>query len=137
MDFYVYRYRERKETSLSLYAGWSEYPGFLSNDAGYITGCTDGQKIAASEGFVILPRGESVVGLEAGCFAGLEDVVTEIFIPANIREIKAGAIDCLPNLFYIEVDAANPVYKSQFGCLYAKDSGELILTPMAQQDISP
>lgn len=60
--------------SLVLYVGWMEFPGFLSNDLGHITGCTGGAETVL-EGFLCIPTHESCVGIEKGAFAGVENSI--------------------------------------------------------------
>lgn len=111
-------------TALTLYAGWREFPGFISNDLGHITGCT-GSMEAVQDGFLCLPHYENCTGIESGAFDGMEDGLFEIFIPANITYIEEGSFDSLDNLMYIEVSKDNPVYYSESGVLYYADGTEM------------
>lgn len=109
--------------SLALYAGWSEFPGFLSNDLGHITGCTGGTE-AVLEGFLCIPDHESCTGIERGAFDGMEEEILEIYIPAGVTYIEDGVFDRLGRLMYIEVSGENPAYYSEKGILYYRDGGE-------------
>lgn len=111
-------------TALTLYAGWKEFPGFISNDLGYITSCS-GSTEAVQDGFLCLPHYENCLGIVGGAFSGMEDGIFEIFIPANITYIEEGAFDGLDNLMYIEVSKDNPAYYSESGVLYYADGTEM------------
>ncbi len=106
--------------SLNLYAGWKEFPGFMSNDLGHIVGCT-GSIEAVFDGFLCIPGYENCVGIEKGAFDGMEEDVFELYIPANITYIEEGAFDNLTNLMFIEASGDNPVFYSEKGILYYND----------------
>lgn len=110
------------ETSLTLYAGWTDFPGFICDSQGYITGTT---QLEIRDGFLILPSDSGCTGIRRGAFSGLSDV-TEIYIPEGITCIEPGAFGGMEQLFYIEVSPENPVYKSVNGILYLK-TGEKVL----------
>ena len=112
---------------LELYAGWRELEGFVSDDEGHILACTSG--LAVVDGLLALPGIPACTGIEAGALADVADQITEIFIPANIRYIAPGALDGLPNLMYIEVEAGNPDYYSENGILYTA-GGEIVGCPV-------
>lgn len=114
-----------KAESVELYAGWREYPGFTADDRGYITGCT-GTADAVIEGLLRIPDYEGCTGIESGSFDGLEDSITEVFIPANITYIAPDAFDGLSNLMYFEVLEGNPAYYSEYGILYYSDGTEAV-----------
>lgn len=115
------------ETSLELYAHWSEFPGFLSNDLGHIIACT-GEEEAVFGGLLVLPSHESCTGVERGAFDGQVDLITDVYIPANITYIESGVFDGLTDLMYIQVEESNPVYSSIKGILYDK-AGNVIAYP--------
>lgn len=118
----------REDTeSLKLYAGWSEFPGFISNDSGYIIGCT-GEEEAVFGGLLVLPFHKSCTGIEKGALDGQEYFITDIYIPANITYIEPGTFDGLAYLMYIQVDEGNPVYFSEKGILYDR-AGNMIAYP--------
>ena len=70
--------------------------------------------------------------LRAGAFAGIEEAIFEIYIPANITNIEEHAFDGMSSLLFIEVAAGNPVYYSVDGLLYHSD-GSLAVTPAGRQ----
>ena len=112
---------------MELYAGWRELEGFVSDDEGHILACTSG--LAVVDGLLALPGIPACTGIEAGALADVADQITEIYIPANIRYIAPGALDGLPNLMYIEVEAGNPDYYSENGILYTA-GGEIVGCPV-------
>lgn len=118
---------------LELYAGWKEFPGFLSDDRGYIIGYTDAGRIM-SDGMIALPTHESCIGIARNAFAGLEEEIEDIYIPGNITAIEDGVFEDLYNLIYIEVASANPIYKSKDGILYKRD-GTLTVVPKGRGEM--
>lgn len=114
--------------TMDVYAGWKEYPGFVTNDSGYITGCS-GSADAIIEGLLRIPDYDGCTGIESGAFTGLEDSITEIFIPANITYIAPDAFESLNNLMYFEVIKGNPAYYSEYGILYHSDGTEAVYPP--------
>ena len=91
--------------------------GFLCDASGKIIGCED---IRITDGVLCLPSDTACTGVGADALSSLSMQVYEIFIPANIITIEAGALDCLTELCYIEVHPDNPVYGSTEGSLYIK-----------------
>lgn len=118
---------EPEQTSLILYAGWKEFPGFLCNDKGYITGYTDAS-LFLEDSLLVFPRYDTCVGIEKNALKGLEEAVTEIYIPANISHIESGAFDDLTNLAFIEVHPKNKSFYSKDGILYDKN-GDVAALP--------
>lgn len=118
---------------LILYAGWSEFPGFISNDSGYIIGCTEGEE-AVFGGLLVLPSHESCIGIEKGAFDGQADLITDVYIPKNITYIEPGTFDTLPYLMFIEAAPGNPVYSSIKGVLY-DGSGNVAAYPAGRNSI--
>lgn len=112
---------------LELYAGWREFEGFVSNDVGHIISCTDAGVI--TDGILALPSDAACTGIEAGALSSVAGQITEIYIPANIGYIGAGAFEGMPNLMYIEAAAGNPNYYSAGGVLYTS-SGEIVACPV-------
>ena len=119
---------------INLYAGWKEYPGFTANEYGYITGCT-GNEDAIIEGLLRIPGFDGCIGIESGAFAGFEESITEIFIPANITYIAPDVFDGLSNLMYFEVEEGNPAYYSEYGILYHSDGTEAAYPPGRKKHI--
>lgn len=110
---------------LDIYAGWKEFDGFISNDAGHITGYTSLSVIA--DGILTFPDSPDCTGVESQALDGLSEVM-EVYIPANITYIGPGVFDSLTELMYIEVAEDNPSYYSDCGELYTID-GELVACP--------
>lgn len=104
---------------LYLYAGWKDVPGFVLNENGYVIGYTDVEHILR-DGIVVLPNYTDCVGVAAGAFDGVEELICELYIPANIVKIDEAVLEGLDNLLYIEVNPNNPVYYSKDGILYEK-----------------
>lgn len=112
---------------LNLYAGWKDFDYFMCDDRGYITSCTGSD--AVRDGIIVLPSDNACTGITAHAFDGLEEMITDIYIPANIVYIEKSAFDNLSNLMYFEVDADNPEFYSEGGILYAS-SGEMLAWPV-------
>lgn len=106
------------ETSVDLYAGWNALEGFDFDERGYITEY-DGAMI--NDGLLVLPDGSGCTGICAGAFEGLSQVY-ELYIPADMIYIEKGAFSGMENLCYIQVSPDNPVYGSENGRLYKKQS---------------
>lgn len=103
--------------------------GFMVNDSGCITGYQD--PMVAKSGILALPEDAFCTSVGSNAFAGLEDICTEIYIPANITWIEPDAFAGLSNVFYIEVVSDNPAYYSDCGILYSVD-GEVVCYPGAR-----
>lgn len=115
------------QTSLKLYAGWKEFPGFISNDNGYITGYTDPSKFM-KDNLIVFPTYDTCIGIEKNALKGLENEIYEIYIPKNISYIAHGSFDYLTDLIYIEAALGNSEYYSESGVLYYKN-GEVAACP--------
>lgn len=111
---------------LDLYAGWRDFAGFISDDRGYLIGCTS--ELLVADGIFLLPVTPDCVGIASGAFEEVNESVLELYIPANITKIEEGALDSLKPLWYIEVDSDNPSYYSKDGVLYHR-SGEVVKDP--------
>lgn len=103
-----------------------EISGFICNADGYITGYTD--KVTVTYGILVIPTDENCIGIVKGALDGLGKETTEVYIPANIRDIEPGVFDGFVSLFYIEAADDNPSYCSRDGILYTK-SGEIFVYP--------
>lgn len=114
-------------SEVSLYAGWKDLEYFLCDEQGIITACTG--EGAVRDGLLLLPSESCCRGIAAGAFGGMEEQITDIYIPANITEIDAAAFTDLYNLMYIEVESGNPCYYSQGGILY-RTGGEPVAYPV-------
>lgn len=119
------------ETHLDLYAGWKDFDVFSCDAAGYITGYT-GAFGSVIDGLLKLPSSSSCVGVRANAFVNMEEFITDIYIPANITDIEAGAFDSLPYVFYIYVHPNNPCYSSKDGILYTKDMSSVVAYPLGR-----
>lgn len=97
-----------------------EISGFICSGEGHITGYADSSKFMKAS-LVVLPWNTACTGIRKGAFRGLEEKIEEIYIPANITYIEAGAFDMLDNLIFIEADSMNAEYHSANGVLYNKD----------------
>lgn len=117
--------------TLELYAGWTEFPGFISNDSGYITGYTD-KNLILRDGFLVLPCHESCLGVEKHAFDELKDEIFEIYITPNIRYIAPGAFDELDQLFFIEAAPDNEMFYSEDGILYHRN-GTIAVYPKGRE----
>lgn len=115
-----------------LYAGWKDFANFICDDRGYIISCTCAD--AVSDGILVLPAESACKGIAAGAFEGMEDQITDIYIPGNIQYIDQDAFSNLGNLMYIEVDRNNPNYYSENGVLYSAD-GDRIACPCWYTDV--
>lgn len=118
---------EENVTSLKLYAGWKEFPGFISNDKGHIIGYTNTSKFLG-DNLMVLPSYKTCTGIEKEAINGLEDEIYEIYIPANITYIEMDIFNKLPNLLYIQVQSGNPEFYSENGKLYYHN-GEIAAIP--------
>ena len=103
-----------------------EIKGFLVDESGFICGYQDVS--VADIGILVFPSNVECTGIRSQAFSGLEDLCVEIFIPANVTHIEAGAFEELSNLIYIEVNPDNPVYYSEYGVLYNRN-GDLVCVP--------
>lgn len=72
---------------------------------------------------VVIPDG--VIHIKRNAF--FSEDISEINIPASVRIIESGAIDCPRTLERINVDENNPVYHSSGNCLIETETGNLIL----------
>ncbi|WP_147629831.1 InlB B-repeat-containing protein [Dorea sp. D27] len=123
---------ESGQAEVHLYAGWKEFPTYICDDRGYITGYTDADAVA-DDATIILPTSPDCLGVEAGAFAGLEDLIFDFYIPPNIVYIAPGVLESFPNLMYIEVADGNPAYYSDGGILYKAD-GTLYVFPAGRDN---
>lgn len=116
-----------ESNNISVYAGWKDLENFRCDEQGIITACVGAG--AVRDGLLLLPSETCCTGIGAGAFSGMEEQITDIYIPANITEIDAAAFADLYNLMYIEVEPGNPCYYSQGGILY-RTGGEAIAYPV-------
>lgn len=102
------------------------YPGFVLDTSGNLTSCCEAEDVVI-DGLLVLPSHADCTGIEAGAFAGIEETITELFIPANITYIAPGALDSLTDLMYIQVLDGNPAFYSESGILYHMDGSPAAL----------
>lgn len=120
------------ETTVRLYAGFSDFGHFVCNDEGYITTYT-GTADSITDTTLNIPKHPDCTGIESGAFDMIGEGVFEMYIPANITYINPAVFDSFTNLMFIYVEPSNPVYMSDgTGCLYRKDGMELVLCPAGQ-----
>ncbi len=116
------------ETVVDLYAGWKDFDRFACDEAGYITSYT-GAFGSITDGLLNLVDHPSCIGVRASAFVGMEEFVTDIYVPAYITNIEAGAFDAMPYVFFIYVHPDNPAYTSEAGILYTKDMSTVVAYP--------
>lgn len=116
---------ELKGKTMNLYAGWTDIPGYLCDDKGYLYG-TNGLNL--QDGLAILPSEKACIGVSSGLFSGVEEEVFEIYIPSNIVDIDVNAFESLPYLIYIQADEGNSAYYTNDGILYHSD-GSIAFVP--------
>lgn len=89
--------------------------------------CADAQEAVEGEsGDVVIPEGQVAIP-DSAYYNNVE--ITSLALPASIVTIGDHAIDRCSKLVYINVDAANPYFKSQGGVVYSKDGDTLVLCP--------
>ncbi|MCI8709084.1 MAG: hypothetical protein HFG98_06015 [Dorea sp.] len=109
-----------------------EISGFVCNAQGHIVGVAQPSKFM-KDSLVVLPRNSACTGIKRYSFKGLEEKISEIYIPANIVYIEQGVFDDLPNLIYIEAQQGNAGYYSVNGILYYRD-GKVAACPNRQRN---
>lgn len=92
-------------------------------------------KTTKVEDETVVPRPESTVGqtvlADSAYYKNME--ITTISLPASLREIGLHTVDHCFNLTEINVEAANPKFKSVNGVVYSKDGTVLILCPPGKE----
>lgn len=109
-----------------------EFSGFICDAEGHIVGFADPSKFM-KDSLVVMPRNNACTGIKRGSFKGLEKMISEIYIPANIIYIEPGTFDDLLNLIYIETQPGNAEYYSVNGILYYRD-GKVAAYPNRQRN---
>ena len=74
---------------------------------------------------------EGCRGIAAGAFASCKDIISEIYIPANISEIEERAFTDLTSLGWIEMETSAGYY-TEDGVLFSKDGTCLLAFPPAR-----
>ena len=100
--------------------------GFLVDDSGIIYGISD-PSAAILDGIMELPS-ERCTGIASGAFAQVGCEVREIYIPANIRSIEAGAFSGLTYMEWFEAEPGGPFCTSE-GILYSENGTCLFAFP--------
>lgn len=103
--------------------------GFVTDASGMICGISD-LSVISEDGYLILPS-EGCRGIAAGAFASCKDIISEIYIPANISEIEERAFTDLTSLGWIEMEASAGYY-TEDGVLFSKDGTCLLAFPPAR-----
>lgn len=119
------------EVLIDLYPAWQDFDRFACDEEGYINAYTGGYG-SITDGLLNLIAHPSCIGVRAYAFFGMEEIVTDIYVPANIVDIEAGAFDALPYVFYIYVEPSNPSYCSVDGVLYTKDMNTIVAYPQGR-----
>ena len=115
---------------LQLAKGWGNFVSDRINI--WRLPCTGAGGVA--DGILALPADAACTGIESGALSAVAGQIEEIYIPANITYIGAGAFDGLPNLMYIEAAPGNPNYYSENGILYTS-AGEVVAAPVWYGDM--
>ena len=103
--------------------------GFITDASGMICGISD-LSVISEDGYLLLPS-EGCKGIAAGAFASCKDIISEIYIPANISEIEERAFTDLTSLGWIEMEASAGYY-TEDGVLFSKDGTCLLAFPPAR-----
>ena len=103
--------------------------GFVTDASGMICGISD-LSVISEDGYLILPS-EGCRGIAAGAFASCKDIISEIYIPANISEIEERAFTDLTSLGWIEMETSAGYY-TEDGVLFSKDGTCLLAFPPAR-----
>lgn len=112
---------EETDTGVSDPEGTEEFPlsveGYLVDESGMICGIADPAMIV-NEGRMVIPE-TGCSGIAAGAFAGAPEGIYEVYIPAGITNIEAGAFVGLYQAEWYEVAAANETYYSEDGVIFS------------------
>ena len=84
--------------------------GFVTDASGMICGISD-LSVISEDGYLILPS-EGCRGIAAGAFASCKDIISEIYIPANISEIEERAFTDLTSLGWIEMETSSFMFSA-------------------------
>ena len=83
-------------------------------------------KAQSSEGTVVIPDGQTVVG-DSSYYKNIE--MTALEIPASVEALGNNIVDHCFKLTHLIVHADNPYFKSIDGVIYTKDGKTLVLCP--------
>ncbi len=104
--------------------------GFLIDEEQMIVGI-DVATFAVEDGYLELPA-EDCVGIRRNAFASCTEGIVEIWISENITVIESGAFCDIPELEWLEVSSAHPVYTSVAGVVYDREVSTLNVFPGAR-----
>ena len=102
--------------------------GFLVDTDGMICGIADTAVI--SEGYLVLPA-EGCTGISTSAFADAPELITEIYIPANITRIEEGAFACLSSLEWLEAEGSDTCF-TEDGVLFSENGTCILGFPSAR-----
>lgn len=102
--------------------------GFLVDTSGMICGIADTDVI--SDGYLVLPA-EGCSGIRASAFAEISELITEIYIPANITRIEEGAFSCLRSLEWLEAEGSDACF-TEDGVLFSENGTCILGFPSAR-----
>lgn len=102
--------------------------GFLVDTSGMICGIADTDVI--SDGYLVLPA-EGCSGIRVSAFADVSELITEIYIPANITQIEEGAFACLRNLEWLEAEGSDACF-TEDGVLFSENGTCILGFPSAR-----
>ena len=102
--------------------------GFLVDTSGMICGIADTDVI--SDGYIVLPA-EGCSGIRVSAFADVSELITEIYIPANITQIEEGAFACLSCLEWLEAEGSDSCF-TEDGVLFSENGTCILGFPSAR-----
>ena len=102
--------------------------GFLVDTSGMICGIADTDVI--SDGYLVLPA-EGCSGIRVSAFADVSELITEIYIPANITQIEEGAFACLSCLELLEAEGSDSCF-TEDGVLFSENGTCILGFPSAR-----
>lgn len=102
--------------------------GFLVDTSGMICGIADTDVI--SDGYLVLPA-EGCSGIRVSAFADVSELITEIYIPANITQIEEGAFACLSCLEWLEAEGSDSCF-TEDGVLFSENGTCILGFPSAR-----
>ena len=101
---------------------------FLVDTSGMICGIADTDVI--SDGYLVLPA-EGCSGIRVSAFADVSELITEIYIPANITQIEEGAFACLSCLEWLEAEGSDSCF-TEDGVLFSENGTCILGFPSAR-----
>ena len=98
------------------------------DSSGMICGIADMDVI--SDGYLVLPA-EGCSGIRVSAFADVSELITEIYIPANITQIEEGAFACLSCLEWLEAEGSDSCF-TEDGVLFSENGTCILGFPSAR-----